>query len=351
VLARGTADLHRASGDPLLAQVVGELEASGAAVRVATLASRRAAPRAWLELREFPADVTVILDVLHTASFAWSRDALGRRSRPVVIVRGSEVPELVQAVHDPRKLLLRTLLQRARPVLVTDPATTGELERNGIAAEAAAALELGDLARFTPAVDLDALHESAPDQLVLGCVAPLEWGQGHATLLEALATLVAPPTSLPPHTLRLHLLGRGPLETELRAQATNLGIAEHVTFFRGVPPATLPVLLRGMHGLVHPSLPHAVAAALASGVPVVGTRLGSVGVLLRDGFNGIAVPPSDPTALAAALCRLRDLGVEERTWMARQAVRTAAELRASADREVLGRRLLRDSGTHARRAA
>jgi glycosyltransferase involved in cell wall biosynthesis len=46
------------------------------------------------------------------------------------------------------------------------------------------------------------------------------------------------------------------------------------------------------------------AEALARGVPVVATRAGGSGEIIRDGVDGLLVPPDDPTALAAALERL-----------------------------------------------
>lgn len=45
----------------------------------------------------------------------------------------------------------------------------------------------------------------------------------------------------------------------------------------------------------------------SEGMPVVATRVGGIPELLRDGENGLLVPPNDPAALAVALARvLRD---------------------------------------------
>jgi alpha-maltose-1-phosphate synthase len=48
----------------------------------------------------------------------------------------------------------------------------------------------------------------------------------------------------------------------------------------------------------------AVAEAMSVGLPVVGTDVACVRAVLRDRENGLAVPPADPAALAAALVRL-----------------------------------------------
>jgi glycosyltransferase involved in cell wall biosynthesis len=44
--------------------------------------------------------------------------------------------------------------------------------------------------------------------------------------------------------------------------------------------------------------------AMRLGTPVVATRVGGTGEWLEDGVTGLAVPPNDPAALAAALLRL-----------------------------------------------
>jgi glycosyltransferase involved in cell wall biosynthesis len=43
---------------------------------------------------------------------------------------------------------------------------------------------------------------------------------------------------------------------------------------------------------------------MACGVPVVTTGVSGIPELVRDGENGLLVPPDDPAALAAALARL-----------------------------------------------
>ena len=47
-----------------------------------------------------------------------------------------------------------------------------------------------------------------------------------------------------------------------------------------------------------------VVEALCRGRPVVATRVGGITDLVRDGENGLLVPPRDPPALADALVRV-----------------------------------------------
>lgn len=44
--------------------------------------------------------------------------------------------------------------------------------------------------------------------------------------------------------------------------------------------------------------------ALACGIPVVSTNVGAVPEVIKDGFNGLLVPPDEPLALASALKKL-----------------------------------------------
>jgi len=57
------------------------------------------------------------------------------------------------------------------------------------------------------------------------------------------------------------------------------------------------------------NFPHTVVEALAVGTPVLGTAVGGVAEVVRDGENGLLVPPGDPDAFAEALRRF--LGDEE----------------------------------------
>jgi len=51
------------------------------------------------------------------------------------------------------------------------------------------------------------------------------------------------------------------------------------------------------------NFPHTVVEALAVGCPVIATRVGGVPEVVRDGDNGLLVPPGDPEALGAAIAR------------------------------------------------
>ncbi len=146
-----------------------------------------------------------------------------------------------------------------------------------------------DSAFFTPAL---ALPE--PNLIVsAGSLIPVK---GHAVLLRALAQLP---------NARLEIAGEGPESTRLEALAAELGIAERVRFLGPVSYMDMPALFQRAAVHVLPSLHEGqgmvTVEAAACSVPTVGS---AVGLLADDAALGIAVRPSDDTALAEALATL-----------------------------------------------
>lgn len=104
------------------------------------------------------------------------------------------------------------------------------------------------------------------------------------------------------HTVLL-IAGAGPLDADLRAQAAALGLAQRVRFLG--EREDVPALLALADVFVLPSawegMPNAVMEAMASGCPVVATRIDGIVELLPDASYGWLVEPDRPDQLAAAL--------------------------------------------------
>ncbi|MBA2332564.1 MAG: glycosyltransferase family 4 protein [Actinobacteria bacterium] len=123
-------------------------------------------------------------------------------------------------------------------------------------------------------------------------------------LLDALALVDGP---------SLALAGDGPELPRLERHAATLGLGGRVRFLGARTRTEVLELFGAADAAVLTSawenFPHTVVEALAVGTPVLGTAVGGVGEVVRDGENGLLVAPGDPAAFAEAVRRF--LGDEE----------------------------------------
>ena len=141
----------------------------------------------------------------------------------------------------------------------------------------------------------------AQDASVVICVARFDPVKGVDILLEAWPEVV----SMNPRSTLL-LAGDGPLHDSLEEQARALGITESVRFlgYR----SDVESILHAADICVVPSrsegLSLAAIEAMASGLPVVASRVGGIPEVVEDGTTGLLVEAENPTALAGAINRL-----------------------------------------------
>jgi len=144
-----------------------------------------------------------------------------------------------------------------------------------------------------------------PDALLVGMVAQLIERKGHRFVLDAMPALIARYPNL-----QLVLFGRGPLAEQIQQWVNAAGLAAHVRLagFR----ADLPEILPCLDLLVHPATMEGLGVSLlqasAAGVPIIASRAGGIPEAVRDGVNGLLVPPGDVAALADAMTTLLDDG-------------------------------------------
>ncbi|MFP4004074.1 MAG: glycosyltransferase, partial [Alphaproteobacteria bacterium] len=163
-------------------------------------------------------------------------------------------------------------------------------------------------------VERIAFRERKPDAPVrLVSIGRLIEKKGHSVTLRALAMLRE---SRPDMAVTLDLIGSGPLETRLRREAAELGVADRVTFHGGLShERVLEILERGAIFIL-PSLtardgdqegiPVVLMEAMAGGMPVISTRHSGIPELVEDGVSGLLCPENDAGAVAHALERLID---------------------------------------------
>lgn len=121
---------------------------------------------------------------------------------------------------------------------------------------------------------------------------------------------------------RFVVVGDGILRPEMEAHARRLGITDRVIFtgWRRDLPRIYPDLDVLVVSSKNEGTPVSAIEAMASGCPVVATRVGGLPDLIDDGKTGCLVPSEDAPALAAAILRvLRDPDAAGRIGRAAQA--------------------------------
>ncbi len=158
-----------------------------------------------------------------------------------------------------------------------------------------------DQARYSRPCDRSAVTAAlgmAEDALLVGVVAQLIERKGHRLLLAAM-----PPLAAAHPRLRVVFFGKGPLESALAREIASAGLSGIVTLagFRHDLETILPCL----DLLVHPAMMEGLGVSLlqasSAGVPIVASRAGGIPEAVRDGENGLLVPPGDAAALGAAV--------------------------------------------------
>ncbi len=115
----------------------------------------------------------------------------------------------------------------------------------------------------------------------------------------------------------LLVAGDGPDLPEVRTRVAELDLDGRVRFLGPLGRDEVLTLFRAADASLVTSswenFPHTVVEALAVGTPVIATSVGGVPELVRDGVNGLLVPPGDVEAVARAIRRLLDdTGARER---------------------------------------
>lgn len=115
---------------------------------------------------------------------------------------------------------------------------------------------------------------------------------------------------------RLVIIGDGPLNRSLVRLVATLGLESHVQFLGALPHARIVAWMRKAAMLVLPSivtssgrvegLGMVLMEAAATGIPVIGSRVGGIPEAIIDGETGFLVPARDPESLCDRMSTLLD---------------------------------------------
>ncbi|MEW6513499.1 MAG: TIGR03088 family PEP-CTERM/XrtA system glycosyltransferase [Pseudomonadota bacterium] len=162
-----------------------------------------------------------------------------------------------------------------------------------------------DAGRFHPAVSPAPISNcpfTRPEHWLIGTVGRMQTVKDQTLLARAFirALDLAPELKC---RLRLVMVGDGPLRAEAQALLDTAGVAD-LAWLPG-ERHDVPEVLRGLDCFVLPSLAEGISntilEAMASGLPVIATRVGGNPELLIEGQTGMLVPVSDPEAMARAI--------------------------------------------------
>jgi L-malate glycosyltransferase len=136
----------------------------------------------------------------------------------------------------------------------------------------------------------------ADDDVLVGTVANLREKKDYPTLLEAAAMCADHPR------LRFVAIGQGPLEAEIHARHTELGLGDAVRLlgYHPDPPAVMAGADLFALTSLHEGLPISLLEAMALGVAPVVTSVGGIPEVVTDQLDGILLPPGEPAQFAAA---------------------------------------------------
>jgi sugar transferase (PEP-CTERM/EpsH1 system associated) len=168
-----------------------------------------------------------------------------------------------------------------------------------------------DVTRFCPRESLKASQPrtsiAAKDTIVVGTVGRMKEVKNPRLLVKAFIELTAEDPKRR-RQLRLMMIGDGPVRAELVNELNEAGVAE----LSALPGSrdNIAELIRSIDIFVLPSrnegIPNTVLEAMATGLPVIATRVGGTPEVVQDGVTGILVENDDVEGLKAAMSHYAD---------------------------------------------
>lgn len=171
-----------------------------------------------------------------------------------------------------------------------------------------------DPERFSPTVSGEAVRARygfAQDHLVV--LSPRRLASKNGVMY--LARTVASVASIVPEA-QFVFVGDGPEKEDIVRVLNERGGDSHARLVGSVPNSEMPSYFAAADVVVIPSLMEATSIAgleaMASGKPLVGTRVGGIPAIIGDGVTGLLVEPASSSALGDALVTLLQDGTRRK---------------------------------------
>ena len=225
--------------------------------------------------------------------------------RPNVVTYHSDIIRQKHLLRVYRPLMRRFLRQADR-IIVTSPNYFATSSILGEFKQKVAVIPIGlDRASYPPA-RMEARQswiDRLGDERFFLFVGVMRYYKGLHILLKALQGT----------SLKVVIVGAGPLERELRRQAEALCVEQNLVFLGRVDEADKIALLELCYGVVFPSHLRSEAFGISLlegamfGKPLISSEIGTgTSYINIHGETGLVVPPDDPSAFRAAMQRLWD---------------------------------------------
>ncbi len=169
-----------------------------------------------------------------------------------------------------------------------------------------------DTTRFTPCTDKAALRTRLgldPDTVLVGCFGRVRAQKGTGDFVDAMIRLLRDRDGV--HAIAMGgRVGHESYVRELEARIKGAGLADRLRILPEAPVGTMPDWYAALDLYVAPQrwegFGLTVLEAMASGVPVVATRVGAFEELIADPATGTLVAPHDVPGLARAIAPYLD---------------------------------------------
>jgi len=263
----------------------------------------------WLIMRH-GVDVLVAQSPYEGFAAAWAKKLAGWLGQCVALVVESH-GDFEASLFLQRRIILPRLycflmrqvagfsLKHADVLRVISQSTKEQLERQSPGKPVVQFPTWTDIDVFLQA-GLSSENHSLQDILYAGVLIPLK-GVHH--LINAFTSIAK---DFP--QARLVVVGseeNGSYTADLKDQVARYGLGGRVQFLEEIPQANLAKRMRSACVFVLPStsegLGRVVVEAMAAGTPVIGSDVGGIPEMVKDGVTGFLVPPKDESTLADRL--------------------------------------------------